>query len=102
MCRDERHEFAYLPLYCNQSSGAGVYLVGREHFDESAMIRIFMDKTEMDFINILRRMINSQDTPDDMAAVKQILFTSGFSGDSVSDIIKKRTRAIKTVERILR
>lgn len=100
MRRDKKQENAYMPLYCDQSNGAGVYLIGRERFGESAMIQIFKDKTGTD-INILRRMIISQDTLDDTAAVKQILCTSGFSGDSVLKIIKKRTCAIKTAEKIL-
>lgn len=100
MRRDEKQESAYLPLCCDRSNGAGVYLMGRERFDESAMIQIFKDKTGTD-INILRRMIISQDTLDDTSAVKQILYTSGFSGDSVLKIIRKRTRAIKTAEKIL-
>lgn len=101
MCRDKKYKKAYVPLFCDSSNGAGVYIMGKEYFDESAMIQIFKDKTGTD-INILRRMINSQDTPDDMAAVKRILYTSGFNVDSISAIIKKRTYAFKIAEKILR
>lgn len=78
-----------MPLFCNPSNGAGVYLIGKEYFDKSAMIQIFKDKTGTD-INIVRRMINSRDTPDDLAAVRQILYTSGFNVDCISAVIKKR------------
>lgn len=100
MLRDEKYTGAYLPLYCDPSNGAGVYLIGRDRFDESAMIQIFRDRTETD-INVMRRMIVSQDTLDDSEAAQKILCNSGFDEETALALVKRRTKALETAKVIL-
>lgn len=101
MLCDERFDTAYMPLYIDSSSGAGVYIIGKKRFDDSALISVFLDKKGID-LNIIRKMLNHSDTPKEINKVKAVLLRSGFESDLTAELTKKHKYAAELTDKVLK
>lgn len=101
MLCDDRFDNAYMPLYIDSSSGAGVYIIGKKHFDDSALVSIFKDKKGID-LSIIRKMLNHSDSPNEIAHVKSVLLRLGFDGNFAAEIAKKHQDAVALTDKVLK
>ncbi|MGN1120033.1 MAG: hypothetical protein ACI4Q4_06720 [Oscillospiraceae bacterium] len=100
MLRDEHSVNAYMPLYIDPSSGAGVYIMGKKRFDNSALVAIFKDKKGVD-LSVVQKMLNHSDAPNEMLDVTSTLLKLGFDVKLVSEIEKKHKSAVALTDNVL-
>lgn len=101
MLRDERFSNAYMPLYIDPSGGGGVYIIGKSRFDDSALVSVFKDEKGID-LNIVRKMLDHSDAPNEITDVKSVLLRSGFNAELVSEIEKKHKDAVAITDKVLK
>lgn len=100
MLRDERFVNAYMPLYIDPSSGGGVYIIGKNRFEDSALVSLFKDEKGID-LNIVRKMLDHSDAPNEITDVRSLLLRSGFESRFVSEIEKKHRDAAALADKVL-
>lgn len=100
MLREEHSVNAYMPLYIDASSGGGVYIMGKNRFDNSALVAIFKDKKGVD-LSVVQKMLNHSDAPNEMPDVKSTLLKLGFDIKLVSEIEKKHKDAVAITDKVL-
>ena len=100
MQRDERYVNAYMPLYIDPSGGGGVYIIGKNRFEDSALVSLFKDEKGID-LNIVRKMLDHSDAPNEITEVRTVLLRLGFEVGLVSELEKKHKDAAALANMVL-